>query len=626
MPFAMNSAVTFAMTFAMNATRPLLAALLVALSSMARAAEAPADGPAAAESQKVLHIALRTSETGFDPAQISDLYSRTIASHIFEAPYTYDHLARPYKIKPATADGMPESSPDFKVWTVKLKRGIYFADDPAFNGKKRELIAEDYVYALKRFADPAVKSPAYTSFAEESVVGLEDVRNAAIKTKRPFDYDRRVEGVVALDRYTLRFTLGKPRPRFITFLAQTDLFNGVAREVVERYGADIMAHPVGTGPYLLKQWRRSSLIVLERNPNYRERYYDAEPAADDAEGQALLARFKGRRLPLTDRIEVNVIEESQPRWLAFLNGQVDLIDPVPSDLAKAAVPGGKLAPNLVKKGISAHRMVNSDVGFLYYNMEDPIVGGYTPEKIALRRAINLSFDVATETRLIRNGMAIPAQAGNVPNTYGYDPEFKSTNSEYSPARAKALLDMYGYVDKNGDGWREMPDGSPLVLEMASSPDQLTRQIDDLRRKNLTAIGIKANLRIQQWSENLKAAHAGKLMVWALAGSAAGPDGQDGLGRIDSSQFGGSNFARFKVDAVDKLYGQLSVMPDGPERLALFQEINRIVTVYAPYKYISHRIYVDLTQPWLSGYRRPLFWQEQWMFMDVDMALRAKALK
>ena len=286
----------------------------------------------------------------------------------------------------------------------------------------------------------------------------------------------------------------------------------------------------------------------------------------------------------------------------------------------------KLAPNLVKKGISAHRMVNSDVGFLYYNMEDPIVGGYTPEKIALRRAINLSFDVATENRLIRNGMAIPAQAGNVPNTYGYDPDFKSTNSEYSPARAKALLDMYGFVDRDGDGWREMPDGSPLVLEVASSADQLTRQIDDLRRKNLSAIGIKANLRIQQWSENLKAAHAGKLMVWALGGSAAGPDGQDGLGRIDGNQIGGSNFARFKVEAVDKLYAQLSVMPDSPERLAMFKEINRIVTVYAPYKYLSHGIYVDLTQPWLSGYRRPLFWQEQWMYMDVDMAVRAKALK
>ncbi len=601
----------------------LFAAALVLLAQAAHAADTPA---AAAEAQKVLHIALRTSETGFDPAQISDLYSRTITSHMFEAPYTYDHLARPYKIKAATADGMPESSPDFKVWTVKIKPGIYFADDPAFNGKKRELVAEDYVYALKRFADPANKSPTYTNFAEEEVVGLDALRNEAIKGKKPFDYDRRVEGVVALDRYTLRFTLGKPRPRFITFLAQTDLFNGVAREVVEKYGADIMAHPVGTGPYVLKQWRRSSLIVLERNPNYRERYYDAEPAADDAEGQALLARFKGRRLPLTDRIEISVIEESQPRWLAFLNGQVDLIDPVPSDLAKAAVPGGKLAPNLVKKGISAHRMVNSDVGFLYYNMEDPVVGGYTPEKIALRRAINLAFDVATETRLIRNGMAIPAQAGNVPNTYGYDPDFKSTNSEYSPARAKALLDMYGFVDKNGDGWRDMPDGSPLVLEMASSADQLTRQIDDLRRKNLTAIGIKANLRIQQWSENLKAGHAGKLMVWALAGSAASPDGLDSLGRIDSNQFGGSNFARFKVDAVDKLYAQISVMPNGPERLALFKEINRLVTVYAPYKYISHRIYVDLTQPWLIGYRRPLFWQEQWMFMDVDMAVRAKALK
>jgi len=594
-----------------------VAALLVALAQPgAQAAEA---------AQKVLRLGLRSAETGFDPAQINDLYSRQVTAHIFEGLYTYDHLARPYKLKPLTADGLPESSPDFKTWTVRIKPGTFFADDPAFEGKKRELVAQDFVYSFKRFYDPALKSPLYTSLAEDGLLGLEALRVEALKNKRPFDYDREVEGVKALDRYTLRFALAEPRPRFANSLADSGSFGAVAREVIERYRDDLMAHPVGTGPYVLKQWRRSSLIALERNPTYRERYYDAEPSADDAEGQALLARFKGRRLPMIDRVEVSVIEQSQPRWLAFLNGQIDLIDPVPPDLAKAAVPNARLAPNLVKKGIHAHTIVNSDVGFTYFNMDDPLVGGLAPDKVALRRAIGLAYDVQAEIRLVRNGQGIAAQSGVVPHTYGYDPNYRSPSSEYSPARANALLDVYGYKDRNGDGWRERPDGSPLVLEIATQADELARQLDDQKRKSLGLIGIRSRLRIQQFAENLKAGRAGKLMVWSLAGSATSPDGFGGLSRVHGPQVGGANFARFKHDAVDALYKRMNELPDGPERLSLFKEIDKFEVAFAPYKYHTHRIYVDLTQPWVVGYRRPLFWREQWQFMDVDMALRASKL-
>ena len=203
--------------------------------------------------QKVLRLGLRSAETGFDPAQINDLYSRQVTAHIFEGLYTYDHLARPYKLKPLTAEGRPESSPDFKVWTIRIKPGIHFADDPAFGGKPRELVAADYVYTFKRFFDPALKSPAYNSLAEDGIVGLEALRAEALKNKQPFDYGREVEGVKALDRYTLRFMLANPRPRFVNTLADSSIFGAVAREVIERYHDDLMAHPVGTGPYQLKQ-------------------------------------------------------------------------------------------------------------------------------------------------------------------------------------------------------------------------------------------------------------------------------------------------------------------------------------------------------------------------------------
>lgn len=570
---------------------------------------------------KVLRVAFPVAETGFDPARIVDLYSRTVTPHIFEALYAYDHLARPFRIVPLTAAGMPEHSPDFRTWTVRLQPGIYFADDPAFKGRRRELVAADYVYSFKRIVDPANKSPVVAGILDQKFVGLNALRDEAVRHNQPFDYDRPIEGLKALDRYTIRFQLEEPRPRFIEVLATGDLFGAVAREVVEHYGDDIPAHPVGTGPFRLAQWRRSSLIVLERNPQFREMVYDARPAPDDAAGQALLARFKGRRLPMVDRVEISIIEESQPRWLAFLNGQIDLIS-VPAEFINQAMPGGQVAPNLARQGIRGYRTVNADSAFTYFNMDDPVLGGYTPDRIALRRAIALAIDVEREIRQVRRGQAVVAQSPVVPHTSGYDPKFKSENGDHDPARAKALLDLYGYVDRDGDGWRDLPDGRPLLLEIATQPDQLSRQFDELWKKNMEAVGIRVKFFPGKWPEQLRAARAGKLQLWTLGSSAAAPDGQGSLARLYGPQAGSQNLARFKNDAFDAIYDRMQVLPDGPERDALFLEAKRIAVAYMPMKYTVHRISNDLTQPRLVGYRRPLFWQEWWHMVDIDEAAGA----
>ncbi len=457
-----------------------------------------------------------------------------------------------------TAAGYPEVSKDFRVWTVRIKPGIYFADDTAFKGQRRELVAQDYVYAFERFADPANKSAVWSYLEEFGIEGLKAERDKALKDKRPFDYDAPVAGLRALDRYTFQMRLEKPRPSLLALLASGDLFGAVAREVVEHYGDTIEAHPVGTGPFKLAQWRRASLIVLERNPGYREVFYDAEPAADDAEGQALLAKFKGRRLPMVDRVEVSIIDENQPRWLSFLNGRIDHVS-VPGEYVHQAMPNGTIAPNLAKQGIRGYRVIQPDTGFTYFNMDDPIVGGMTPDKVALRRAISLGIDIEREIRLLRRGQAIPAQSPIVPHTSGYDPAFKSTMSEYDPARAKALLDMFGYVDKDGDGWRDLPDGRPLELEIATQPDQTSRQSDELWKLNMKAIGIRTRFATGQWPEQLKQANAGKLMMWTLGVTAAGPDGQDGLAQLHGPQAGGQNLARFKLAEMDALFERMSAL-------------------------------------------------------------------
>ncbi len=594
------------------------AAMLIAAGLGASAVHAqPSGEPAAGSPKKVLRYAFRIAETGFDPAQVQDIYSRTVTPHIFEALYEYDPLARPAKIRPLTAESMPEHSDDWRVWTVKIKPGIYFADDPAFKGQKRELTAEDYVYSIKRFADPKVNSPAWTFYETIKFTGLAGLREQSLKNKTPFDYASPIPGVRALDRYTIRFELDVPSPRFVATLAQGDLLGAVAREVVELYGDQIMAHPVGTGPFKLVQWRRSSFIALERNPQYREVRYEADPAPDDAEAQALLARMKGRKLPMLDRVEISIIAEQQPRWLTFLNEQSDLIEELPPEFVNQAMPHGKVAPNLAKRGVQGYRMVRTDVAVTFFNMDNPILGGYTPDKIALRRAISLAVDIDREIRLVRYGQAIPAQSPVMPNTDNYDPGFRSENSEYSPAKAKALLDIYGYIDRNGDGWRDMPDGSALELVKATQPDQQTRQLDEEWRRNMSAIGIRIRFQTAQWPENLKNARAGTLMMWGVGSSGSGADSLSTFQRYDSKQIGGQNFARFKLPEMDMLYERMDAMPDGPERTALFDQAKRLAVAYAPYKTHVHRYMNDMAHPWLIGYRRPLFWQDFWQYLDIE---------
>ena len=598
-----------------------LAAALPALLAAAQPA-ASASAPNAAP-QKVLRYAFLVAETSLDPVKINDLYSRTLTPHIFEALFQYDPLARPIKIRPLTAAGEAQPSDDFRTWTVKLRPGIYFADDAAFKGRKRELVAQDYVYAMKRFADPANKSPVWSGMETENYLGLNELRQQALTGKKPFDYDRAIEGLRALDRYTIQYKVRDPRPRFAEGLAASDLFGAVAREVVEFYGDQIDAHPVGTGPFKLVQWRRSSRIVFERNPAYRERYYDAEPAADDAEGQALLARFKGRRLPMLDRVEISIIEQGQPRWLSFVNGEADFIERLEPTFIATAMPGGKVAPNLAKRGVRGYQQVEPGSTMMLFNMDNPVVGGYTPEKVALRRAIGLAYDTPREVSLVRNGQAIVAQSPNIPFTSGYDPKFKSEFSDYDPARAQALLDLYGYTDRDGDGWRDLPNGAPLVIEMNGQSDALSRSLDELVVKSLTAVGVRVKVKIAQWPENLKAARAGKYMFWSVGGSAAGSDGQDALARYDSRQIGGQNMARFKRPEFDRLYDRMQEIPDGPERLALFDQAKRMAVAWMPYKFRVNRIVTDMSYPWLIGYRRVIFWQDWWQYVDIDTALLPK---
>ena len=592
--------------------RWLLAAALAAL-------------PAAA-ADNTFRYAFEIAETSFDPVEISDTYSSYLVAHIFDPPLAYDYLARPSKLVPNTLIAMPEVSEGGTVYTLKVKPGIHFAEDPLFKGARRELTAEDYVYSLKRQFDPRKRSPNLYML-EGNIAGMDEVLARARRENR-YDYDTVVEGLRTLDRYTFQIRLKQPNYNFLYYLAYCNVSCAVAREVVEHYGDKAGEHPVGTGPYRLTFWKRSSKMVFEANPGYREEYYDAQPNADDAEGQALLAQLKGRRLPMVSRVEVSVIEEPQPRYLAFVNSELDFLERLPADFANIVVPGDELAAHLKRRGIRMQRTPGMELTYSYFGMKDPVVGGYEPEKVALRRAIVMGSDVGKEIAIARKNQAIPAQSPIGPGALGYDPDFRSTATEHDPAKAKALLDMYGYVDCNGDGWRDLPRKAqdepcrPFQITYASAPAASQKPLDENWKKNMDEIGINMGFHKAKWPDLLKESKAGKLQMWGLAWSAPFPDADSFFVMLYGPNSGQANHSRFQNAQFDRLYEQAKRLPDGPERNAIYREMNRIFLVYAPWRLGVHRMITDLSQPWTLGYRRHPVMRSFWKYISIDGEKRA----
>jgi ABC-type transport system substrate-binding protein len=578
----------------------------------------------AALAETVLRFPFPIEETGFDPVMITDLYSRTVTANIFDAPVRYKWMSHD-QVEPNLIEAMPEMSSDYKTFTFHLKKGIYFAPDAAFNGKKRELVAEDFVYSMKRVYDPRWKSPNYQQLATYKIESLEKLREDAIKSGH-FDYQTPVEGIRALDRYTWQVKVGVPSPRFVIEIYSDSSNLGVmAREVVEKYADDITAHPVGTGPYMLEDWVHSSKIVLVKNPNYRTDIFHIDPTPDYPGSTEAAARFNGKPMPFIDRIEISIIDESQPRWLSFLNGEQDLSWPVPPDLVSLAFPNNKLAPNLAKKKLNYWRVIDMRSFLFFFNMDDKLVGGYTPEKVALRRAIGLGLNAPSIIANVYRYQGTPASSLIVPGQYGEAPNTRSEMAEYDPAKANAILDTYGYLPRHGDRWRDMPDGSPLVVHYSTNPTQIYRSIDEIIKKSFDQLNIRIEFKTAIWPQLLEEAQQGTFQTWYLGLSAATVDPTDGLQLGYGPAKGGNNLSRFDLPEYNQLYDQQSAIPDGVERLAVIQKMTELMNAYMPYKFLFNPDSVYMSYPWLKGWYRDPLLQDWFRYVDIDSAEQAPYL-
>ena len=577
-----------------------------------------------AAERKVLRIAFRTAETGFDPQRIYDRYSVGVVENLFETLITYDYLARPVRLVPLVAEAVPQPEEGGTRYSFRIKPGIYYADDPVFKGQKRELVAKDVEYAIKRFRDPALRSP-YEWLFEHKIVGLDELAERAKKTGR-FDYDAPVAGIEVRGKYSISFKLTEPDYNFLYTLAMPNVAP-VAREAIEGYAADTMGHPVGTGPFILKEWVRRAKIVLERNPNHRGYELDTRYAKlDDEWDRRAMEALRGKRLPLLDRIEIYPIEDEQPRYLAFINQEHDLLDELHPGFIHQVLPNGKLAAALERRGVRVFREEQPEFTYDSFNVEDPVIGGYSPERVALRRALVHAHDRNQEIDIIRKHQALPAQSPVPPGIVGYDPAFRAPAQDFDSAKAKALLDMFGYVDRDGDGWREQPDGKPLVLTYKYNVSQETRQIAELWVKSLANVGIRMDTVGVQFADLLNDKRVGKFQVAASAWTADYPDAQNFLQLYYGPNTDQSNESRFRLAEYDALYKKSLAVPDSPERNAIYREMNRLLLAYAPARLGVHRIYNHLQYPWVKGYKKHPILYTNFKYLDIDTAAQQVAVR
>ena len=576
---------------------------LLALSLFAVATLASAANPI-----KVWHGTLAEDVPSFDPAGPTNVSAAAVVELIFERLLTYDYLARPAKLVPMVAEAMPVISDAGKTWTVRIRKGIYFTPDAAFKGARRELTAQDVAYTFMRFMDPQQRSP-YQFMMRNKLIGLDALARAPKNGK--FDYDARIPGVEAVDRYTVRFRLVAPDYRFGYLLAHTAA-GIMAREVVEAYGLDVGRHPVGTGPYTLTSWTPGTKAVLDANPDYRGFVWDFAPG-DDARDKEIVAQMRGKKMPQIVHIELSIIEEDTTYWLTFLRGDLDAVNLLPRFQAKAVV-GGKLAPDLAARGLAMYRYTPPNAGYTAFNFRDPVVGGFTSEKNALRRAIALAYKGDDMVHVVFNDNAERAQMPIPPGVTGYDPAYRSNNG-YDPELANRLLDKFGYK-RGADGFRALPDGKPLLLVRNSYTGGTARDEELIWQKSMERIGLRVRHETLTGAETAKLSTTCTMMLFSWNWFADYPDGENFMQLLYGPNSHESNPGCYQSEAYDRLYRQAEQLEDGPERNRLFVAMTRQMEADTAWVLAAYQRRIVVVQPWVLGHKAHPFLYSVLPYVDV----------
>jgi oligopeptide transport system substrate-binding protein len=577
------------------------------------------------EPPNTLHLDVQQEVKGLDPSQADEEMAGTLVQNVYDTLYEYHHLKRPFELVPCLAEAMPEVTDEEKTYRIRLKKGVRFVDDPCFvesAGRGREMTADDVVFCLKRLMDAKTDSPG-TWLLERKVEGLDDFHEASKKFEKHRGARRGypdVAGLRVVDRHTVEVRLVEPYPQLVWVLAMgyTSIY---PPEAVAHYGDEFLNHAVGTGPYRVVEFSNAQRTILERNPTYREDLYPSDGNPGDAERGRL--DDAGKRLPLNDRVVVTVFKELQPRWLYFMSGFLDRALIPKDNFAGAVDPKTmELLPDLAARGIRLDKDPKLEVIYDCFNMLDPVFGQSAGEKgRAIRCAMHLANDEDWANEHLYNRRVSPLAGPLIQEFSEFDPSFVNPwkrrpgeTRAQALDRARAILAEAGYP-----GGRGIPE---IAYEV--NDDSTSGQHFMAFQRDMAEVGIRVRPNQVTWSEMIQRTRLGKAQMWGLAWGADYPDPQNFMQLFyGPNKAPGPNGSNYQNPELDRLYERAQAMSPGPERTALYRDMQRIVVDDCVWIFKYRRLQFNLMQPWLHGYRYNDLSYKYFKYCRVDSRERGR---
>jgi len=663
--------------------------------------------PASDRGKNVLYSSFVDRPKTLDPARSYTSDEWGFIQQIYESPLQYHYLKRPYELISQAALELPRvrlldavgrelpanaAAADVAVseYEIRIRPGIRYQPHPALavdaTGKPlyldlseheikrkftladfpqtgtRELVADDYLYQIKRLAHPRVNSPIFGHISEY-IVGLKDL-SATLKAENqrllkahetefgkadkglPWIDLRKfpLAGVEVIDRHTYRVRLKGLYPQFVYWLAMP-FFAPVPVEADRFYAQRGMNDgrnltldwwPIGTGPYMLTENNPNARMVLERNPHFRGEPYPSEGEPGDREA-GLLANA-GKTAPFIDRVVYTREKEGIPYWNKFLQGYYDQSG-ISSDNFDQAVRidlegEASLTPEMEERGIRLRTSVGTSTFYLAFNFLDPVVGGLSERARRLRQAISIAVDWEEFISIFQNGRGIPGMGPIPPGIFGYLEGEAGVNPivydwvDGGPRRkpidtAKKLLAQAGYPDG-----RDAASGQPLVLYLDTvqrGPGDKARL--DWYRRQFQKLNIQLELRTSDWNRFQEKVRAGNTQLFFLGWNADYPDPENFLFLLNGAQSraktGGENTANYQNPEYDRLFERMKNMPNGPERQVLIHQMVRIARADAPWAWGFHPKDYGLAHAWLKNVKPNQMARNGLKFYRLDTVLRER---
>jgi len=646
--------------------------------------------PRQESSQSVYYDSFSERPKHLDPVSSYSSNEYVFLGQIYEPPIQYHFLKRPYELIPLTATYLPiatyldkngeelseDSNPediDSVKYRIKIKSGILFQPHPAFakdennnyiyhnldsadlknvnmlsdfdNTGTRELLANDYIYQIKRMAHPHIHSPI-AGLMEKYILGLDNfsttLKNTS-KSKKSFinlnDYP--LSGVRLIDKYTFEIVLKEKYPQFLYWLSmsffspmpwEADLF--YSQEGLAEKNISLDWYPVGTGPFMLTENNPNRRMVLERNPNFRDETYPID--GEDADLNSGLLNDAGKKMPFIDKAIYSLEKESIPAWNKFLQGYYDTSGIVSDSFDQAvqfsAQGDAQLTEEMLQKGIRLLTATTTSTYYMGFNMADDLVGGDNERARLLRHAISIAVDYEEYISIFSNGRGKPAQGPIPPGIFGHISDEAGINPyiyhwennravRHSIELAKELMQKAGYENGISD-----ITGKPLVLNLdtpAAGPG--SKAAFDWLRKQFSKLGINLVIRATDYNRFQEKMRKGTAQIFQWGWNADYPDPENFFfllygpnAKIDHN---GENAANYKNEKFDLLFDQMKSMKNSRNRQKLIDQMVELVRYDAPWLWGYHPVGFSLHHAWYKNAKPNLMANNTLKYKRINPELR-----